>query len=241
MEKLHLESFGFSDIGLVRKKNEDAWIALPDLHFFALADGMGGHKAGEVAAQQTIYYLSQFIQHKIPSQIPAKETISLLKEGIKNTNNKIYHMGRTITNLQGMGTTLCMLYLFQGYGIYAHVGDSRIYRYRDKELKQLTQDHVIAKNSFKNVLTRAIGTNEKVFPEIACASVQAGDLFFLCSDGLTDHVPIKDIEKILTTSISLKRIAKRLVLLAKEKGSNDNITILLVRVKHGRKKLYLSG
>jgi len=241
MEKLSIESYGFSDIGRVRKKNEDVWLELIQTKFFALADGMGGHNAGEVAAKQTIQYLGSFVQKNIPQNISAKQAIALLKKGIQQTNQRIYTLGKSKPTLNGMGTTLCMLYLFPGYGIYAHVGDSRIYRYRDQELKQLTQDHVAYKNEVKNVLTRAIGSGQQVQPEIACASVQVGDLFFLCSDGLSDFISSEQIEKILQSSISLKRIAKRLVELAKEKGSSDNITVVLVRVKHGRKKLYLSG
>ncbi len=240
MEELLLESFGFSDIGSVREKNEDAWLKLPQTSFFALADGMGGHRAGEVASRKAIESLAIFVNEHIPPRTSAKQAISLLKEGIQKTNRKVYELSQTKSYFHGMGTTLCLLYLFQGYAIYAHVGDSRIYRYRNKELKQLTQDH-IAKKSRKNALSRAIGINQEVFPEIACASVQEGDLFFLCSDGLSNFLDPKEIEKILGDYFSLKKMAKKLIYQAQEKGSNDNITTLLVRIKHGKKNLYLPG
>ncbi len=241
MEEFLLESFGLSDIGLVREKNEDVWLKLEKASFFALADGMGGHRAGDVAARKTIQHLGLFVQKYIPPKASAKEAISLLREGIQSANYTIYEMSQTKDRFQGMGTTLCLLYLFPGYGIYAHVGDSRVYRYRNKELKQLTQDHVTIKSSQRHVLTKAVGTSKRVNPEIACASAEEGDLFFLCSDGLSDFLSTKEIEKILQEHLSLKKMAKSLVSQAKEKGSHDNITVLLVRIKHGRKKLYLPG
>jgi len=226
---------GFSDIGLSRPNNEDVWIAVPEMGLFALADGMGGHQAGEVAAKVAIEELCR-----------AMETISsdpflALRLAIEKANQKVYEEGQKHHAFNGMGTTLCCLYWTQEAVIYAHVGDSRIYRFRNNKLEQLTQDHSLfakwlsqSKSSetpypYKNVITRAVGTAKRVTPEIALATYEPGDLFILCSDGLTDTVAFQDIEKIIDRSDSLEIMAARLIEKAKIKGSHDNITVLLIQ------------
>ena len=238
IKRLKIEAYGHSDQGPVRPNNEDVWLSLPTERFFALADGMGGHQAGEVAAKETLNHLTLSIQDKKRPKTPCLEFISFLKKAIQSANTHVFEMSLLHEKFKGMGTTLCLLYLHEDGVIYAHVGDSRIYRYRRGELKQLTQDHALA-SPLKNVITRAIGTSKKVLPEIASATAKAGDIFFMCSDGLTDFVSEKEIENILFHSTSLKKIVKKLIEKAKEKGSNDNITILMIKVAHARKKNYL--
>lgn len=237
---IRLESYGFSDIGPVRPNNEDVWLSMPRYRFFALADGMGGHNGGEVAAKETIDFLSSSIKSLIHPQkkakIPTKDLIYHLRSVIDQANAKIYDLSREKVSLKGMGTTLCCLYLYEDSVIYAHVGDSRIYRYRNKELKQLTQDHTLfqesyAKSATKHIITRAIGTCNKVEPEISLVTVQQEDLFFMCTDGLSDFVSVQEMESFLQEKGSLKKKVKSLVLHAKQKGSSDNITALLVKVK----------
>lgn len=243
-----IESFGLSDIGPVRPNNEDVWLALRKERFFALADGMGGHNAGEIAAKETIQSLSQAVQ-KISkggkkSELSSKEFIEFLQTAIENANQRVFQLGKEDTSLQGMGTTLCCLYLYQDSVIYAHVGDSRIYRYRGGELSQLTEDHSLLSEllssgqiekpsamPFKNVITRAIGTSSKVLPEIASATAKAGDIFFMCSDGLTDFVSVWEMETILGSRMSMKKKVEALIERAKEKGSHDNITLLMIKIK----------
>lgn len=244
--KRKLEAYGLSDIGLVRPNNEDVWISLPRYHFFALADGMGGHKAGEVAAQKTIDFLTKSIKEIIHPQkkanIPTKDLIYHLRSAIENVNHLVHTEGLANDHLRGMGTTLCCLYLYDESVIYAHVGDSRIYRFRDNELKQLTQDHSLLteykQGFFKNIITRAIGTSRTVEPEIASVTVQENDIFFMSTDGLTDCVTLDEMETILKTRHSLRKKAKLFIKLAKKKGSHDNITLLLIRVKPS--EIYLS-
>lgn len=233
------KSFGLSDIGVSRPNNEDVWIAMPDLGFYALADGMGGHQAGEIAAQTTIDQLSilvKNIQTKTPQTLMAG-----LEEAIEKANQWVYELGRNTETLHGMGTTLCCLLWTQETIVYAHVGDSRIYRLRDQKLELLTQDHSllakwlkVKKSSktpfpYKNVITRAIGTAPKANPEISFCTHQKGDLFFLCSDGLSDTLSLEDIENILNRAPNLENASQKLIQEAKNKGSSDNITILMIQ------------
>jgi len=241
MTSLRLKSFGLSDIGLTRPNNEDVWIAYPEIGFFALADGMGGHQAGEVAAKEALDYLYASIQ-EIKSR-DCLELIAELRNAIEKANQWVYNLSRGAESLTGMGTTLCCLIWTNEAIIYAHVGDSRIYRLRDKKLELLTEDHSLFAKwlsmgklaeecetpfPYKNVITRAVGTAPKANPEIAVSTHQAGDLFFLCTDGLSDVLSLQDIEKILNRSSELENACKRLIEKAKVKGSSDNITILMI-------------
>jgi PPM family protein phosphatase len=244
---LKVEAFGLSDIGPVRPNNEDAWIALKKHNFFALADGMGGHKAGEVAAKETIQTLSKAVQKISPSKkknLTSKECITFLQTAIESANQKVFKLGAENRHFQGMGTTLCCLYLYQDSVIYAHVGDSRIYRFRDGELKLLTEDHSLISElmtsgqisdwealPLKNVITRAIGTSYKVEPEIASVSAQPNDIFLMCTDGLSDFLKEEEIESVLMQPLPLKKMVSHLVQKAIEKGSHDNITSLMIKIK----------
>lgn len=235
-------SFGLTDIGLSRSNNEDVWLSLPEMGFFALADGMGGHQAGEVAAQEAIENLSRSIQ-MIQSTDPA-ELIVELRKAIEKANTWVYRMSQKTETLHGMGTTLCCLIWIGNTVVYAHVGDSRIYRLRNKKLELLTQDHSLFNKwlhhgklsevgdtpyPYKNVITRAVGTANRANPEIAYLKTEPGDLFFLCTDGLSDVLDLKDIENIINRSPNLEIASKRLIEKAKIKGSSDNITLLIVQ------------
>lgn len=234
-----MKTFGLSDIGVTRLNNEDVWVACPEIGFFAIADGMGGHKAGEIAAKETIDHLSNSVK-KIKNHGPLEWMIEL-RHAIEKANNWVYRLGKKDDSLNGMGTTLCCLIWIKEAVIYAHVGDSRIYRLRECKLELLTQDHSlfakwlqIGKESqtpfpYKNVITRAVGTAPKANPEIAICTHQPGDLFFLCTDGLSDVLSLEDIEKIINRSPNLESASKRLIQKAKIKGSSDNITILMVQ------------
>lgn len=234
---MKLEIFGFSDIGPVRPNNEDAWLSLPAFRFFALADGMGGHNAGEVAAKEAISSLSSIIKNHLTPSSSSKNFVSLLKEAINAANQHVWRLGQKNQKYRGMGTTLSILHFVKDSVIYAHLGDSRIYRYRKKEIRLLTEDHIHYCSPNRRVLTRAIGTTQEAIPAIASATALAGDIFFICSDGLSDFVPEHEIEKILRRSRSLKRAVFRLIEKAKEKGSSDNITILMIKIGNERKNL----
>jgi protein phosphatase len=243
---MSLESFGLSDIGVGRPNNEDVWAALPEFGFFALADGMGGHQAGEVAARETIEHLTHTF--KTVKSRDCVELIIELRHAIEKANQWVYRLGKKTETLHGMGTTLCCLIWSDEVVIYAHVGDSRIYRYRDQKLELLTQDHSlfakwlkVGKESstpfpYKNVITRAVGTSPKANPEIAVSAHQPGDIYFLCSDGLSDVLMPQEIESIISGSSDLEITSKRLIERAKIKGSCDNITILMIQSERPSEK-----
>lgn len=237
---------GISDIGLNRPTNQDHWTALPDIGFFALADGMGGRKGGEIAAREAIASLSESIRQIADATRAFEQQESLpsdLLQAIEQANLWVYKMGCDIKPLSGMGTTIACLLWTPKLVYYAHVGDSRIYRLRKKKLELLTQDHSLfarwlsKKKLFgpsppKNIITRAIGTKGRANPELASLRPQSGDLFLLCSDGLSDAVPLIELELILNGAPNLEAAAQMLIQRAKNKGSNDNITALVIQTRN---------
>ena len=251
---MNFKSFGLSDIGLSRPNNEDVWTSLPEIGFFALADGMGGHLAGEIAAKETIEHLSKKFHLLFAQRKSDNELIEEMREAIESANLWVYQMSRKSDEFTGMGTTLCCLYWTNDSVIYAHVGDSRIYRFRDEKLDLLTEDHslfakwlAMGKRAeecetpypYKNVITRAIGTQLKANPEIVVASHQPNDLFLLCSDGLSDVIDAGEIKKVIEESPDLETIGERLIQMAKFKGSHDNITVLLIQSEeHSAKNIF---
>ena len=239
---MQLLSFGLSDIGTSRPNNEDVWIAIPHMGFFALADGMGGPQAGEIAAKEAINSLCDSVS-KIKSY-NCMELIIELRHAIEKANQLIYHMGKGSQLLSGMGTTLCCLIWTENAIVYAHVGDSRIYRLRNKKLELLTQDHSLFAKwlatgklaeecetpyPYKNVITRAVGTSNKAKPEIAVTIHETKDLYLLCTDGLSDVLSTQEIEQIINHSSDLEASCKNLIERAKIKGSCDNITLLMIQ------------
>ncbi len=236
---MQLRSFGLSDIGLVRSKNEDAWAALPEVGFFALADGMGGHKAGDIAAKEAIDSLMN-AWTDLKRENP-KDIISEMRQAIQKANLRVYQAGKKSKEFSGMGTTLCCLLWVNQFIVYAHIGDSRIYRLRKKKLELLTEDHSLLnkwkatgkKSStpypYKHVITRALGTQSRVIPEIAVAPHEMQDLYVLSTDGLHDVLSLQEMEDTINHSDGLEKSCKNLIQLAKLKNSSDNITLLMVQ------------
>ncbi len=234
-----LQYYGLSDIGGSRIQNEDVWAALPECGFFALADGMGGHKAGEVAAQETIDFLLEYI--KKTSHEDILELMIEMRHGIELANQHVYRMGSKIQKYHKMGTTLCCIWWKNETIIHAHVGDSRIYRFRDNKLELLTKDHSLfaewlskGKESstpypYRHIITRSIGNTKKANPEIALASYFPNDTFFLCSDGLTDVLSLEEMENILKNASDMETSSHILIETAKRKGSSDNMTVLMIQ------------
>jgi PPM family protein phosphatase len=244
-----LSAFGLSDIGLIRHNNEDSWATLPSLRLYILADGMGGHRAGEVASYETVKALSEAIEKMAEcadEEFSLEEAQGIIEYAIESVNSLIHEMGHSSRELKGMGTTLCTLF-FQPKGVvYANVGDSRIYRFRKGELEQLTHDHSLLRElrelgrlnecgeterCYKNVLTRAIGTEPYVEAAVDTCELMEDDLYIMCTDGLTDLVSCKEIKTILKHYQSIEESTKALISLAKNKGGYDNITIVMVKVK----------
>jgi len=230
------------DHGLNRPTNQDVWTAKPEFGFFALADGIGGRRAGDIAAKETLNILCESI-HRLSDTTNYFQNLNDLKDeirfAIEQANRWVYQMSCESLPLQGMGTTLCCLLWTHSNVYYAHVGDSRIYRYRNDRLELLTRDHSLlarwlSKKCFsiptppKNIITRAIGTSRPANPEISCCSHIPGDLYLLCSDGLSDVVSREELQKILRNTSTLEKAAKKMIDSAKKMGSGDNITVLMI-------------
>ena len=252
--KMKFQSFGQSDIGSSRPNNEDVWIALQENQFFALADGIGGHKAGEIAAQETIENLANHFPLKIESN--SDLIIEQLHKAICRTNHWVNLLGKRYKDFNRMGTTLCCLFFHRDLVIYAHVGDSRIYRYRNGHLDKLTEDHSALRDwltktaredspsspqPLKNIITRAIGVDPQVQPEIAQSKIEKGDIYFLCSDGLSDFITERKMEEILSKTLSIEESVKSFIQTAKENDSNDNITVVMIQIEDLHERADLSG
>lgn len=233
-----------SDIGLKRKKNEDLWKKSSFSPLFALADGMGGHKAGEIAAKEAIENLFFSFSNLTdsPNKYSFKQILTNLLISIKSANIHVHNLSKQDLKFHGMGTTLCCCYFYMRLFIYAHVGDSRIYRFRSNNLLQLTEDHslinkLLAKgkllkkpSSYKNIITKAIGIGPIISPSISYTDVKKDDIFFMCSDGLSDYTPYEKIKEILKNSKNLKNTVNNLIESAKQNSSFDNITVVMIKI-----------
>lgn len=225
-----LESYGLSDVGLQRSNNEDVFHALSAHNFFVLADGMGGHNAGEIAARELVLHLSASICRLSPLPIQKPSALSsLLYNAICDANTWVYKLSEQSPLLRGMGTTLCCLWIKNNFLLCGHVGDSRAYRLRKKLLK-ITEDHSIAMQQHKHALTRVIGTMPYVEPEIFLAPIHPGDTYLLCSDGLTKELSDNEILTILYDHPCVKTASQAMIDAAKAKGGGDNITVMMIKV-----------
>lgn len=243
---LSFNYFGISDVGRVRVRNEDFWYADKDQKLFVVADGMGGHLAGDVASKEAVFQLLKLFKEKnglfVNSNL--KKCLQELALILSDVNSWIYGKGSTNLNLMGMGTTLSSLHFYENYGFIGHVGDSRIYRMRKGTLKRLTEDHSLVRklvNSgvltedkishfpYKHVLTNVIGSKPSVKVDVTSIKTDKDDLFLLCSDGLNNAISDQELSTILSSSLPLEKIGERLIWLANNRGGYDNITVLLVK------------
>lgn len=241
-------AYGISDIGLVRQNNEDFWAQLPEMNFFVLADGMGGHRAGEVAAHEAVKALCKHFEQTVSiagPHVSLDEAYGLIQLAIEDANETVYELSKSDPEWRGMGTTLCCVYCHPKGIIYAHVGDSRIYRLHDNHLEQLTKDHSLLRElvdlgqideqragdfQYKNIITKAVGTEKSIEPSVHICEIENNDIFLLCSDGLSDMLPLKEMEAILKDNPSIETAAKKLVAQANDNGGFDNITLILVKI-----------
>jgi protein phosphatase len=238
-----IESHVATDVGRLRAANEDAHLMRPEANVYAVADGMGGHVAGEVASKLAIETLSAIRDFSgvSPDVLP-----EFLKSQFSAANQAILANTRATPEHAGMGTTLTVLVLSSGLdeANYAHVGDSRLYRCRAGHLEQLTRDHTWVQEQLdqgaltpdqarlhplSSILSRALGTSDTVEVDTGTAEVRPGDTFLLCSDGLTNMLTDETIEEILQGNTSAAALAESLVSAANASGGTDNITALIVR------------
>ncbi len=249
-----LSCVGVSDAGRVREHNEDTIGTDADIGLVVLADGMGGYKAGEVASgiavRTVMSLLKEAIEREDLAQRDPESGLSrpgiLLRDAIHRANKVIYQTARTQANCEGMGTTVVAGLFFDDKLTIAHVGDSRLYRLRGAEFRQVTQDHSLLQElvsrgfytpeeaqraAAKNYVTRALGVEATVEVDVTEIPVDKDDVFLLCSDGLSDMVDDDDIQLTISTfGANLRTLARQLVLLGNDNGGRDNISIVLVKV-----------
>lgn len=230
-----------SDIGLVRETNEDSYICDPP-HLFIVADGMGGHVAGEIASKLAISTVNAYIQEHV-----GKDNLEiLLKDAIIQANTSIYQMALSKEEFSGMGTTVTASYIDGDIIYWGHVGDSRMYLLRNGKLNQLTNDHSLVwelvqsgnitrdeayVHPKRNLLTRAVGTSCLITVDTGFVQWKPGDIVLMCTDGLTNMVSEQNICTLMQrTDCEISSIVEQLVNQAKDAGGFDNITVILLIV-----------
>ncbi|MBV1858804.1 MAG: protein phosphatase 2C domain-containing protein [Nannocystaceae bacterium] len=245
---------GVTDVGRVRDHNEDNFLVAEDMPLAAVSDGMGGHASGEVASQITVDTLRRYYTdtHEtgadtwpfpMPSLHVERDRMAV---SIKLANTIIHDTGKRDPSKKGMGCTADAIYFSQGRFFIGHVGDSRVYRIRGSQIQLLTEDHSLLNDykrmkamsgeetenfPHKNVVVRALGLAADVFFDILVEEYQQGDLYLLCSDGLTDMLDDATILATITRFQSIDTASQTLVQQANEAGGVDNITALVVRVE----------
>jgi protein phosphatase len=231
---------GRTDPGLKRKHNEDSYLILADHHLFVIADGMGRHAAGEIASQLCVVAIDEmFKSGAFPPRTDANvaHRAARIRAAILSANDRILKSSQETEAYAGMGTTVVSAYFSpNNQRVYiAHVGDSRCYRIRDGKISQLTVDHTLGAAGITGksaaILSRAVGVEENVEVDVLTESPLPGDVYLLCSDGLSRMVSNEEIEAAVTErKADLDDATKALIDLANERGGRDNITTILVRV-----------
>ena len=245
MEKITIKGYGCTDIGNNRLENEDYYDINNEL--FILADGMGGHNAGEIASQLAVHSICNYIKN---SGLQGEDNDSyiheILNEAINFANDEIFQKSMQFIEYRGMGTTIVVAYFKKPNKLFiANVGDSRAYLLRNNKMQLLTEDHSITAamirdgtisrteaktHPYRHHLTKSVGTSKEVKSYINCYKINREDIVLLCSDGLTDVLTTEEIKGTLKKQKNFKEKCEDLILKAKEKKSRDNITVILGQI-----------
>jgi protein phosphatase len=260
---LRFEIGARTDLGRVRKNNEDSFETVPELGLFILSDGMGGEAHGEVASKFTVDTIRNHCQESLSNaSLPligdpnpnVSDRANRLAGAVRLANTVIYESALKHPSQKGMGATVVALWMDEEKLSVAHVGDSRLYRMRQGQLEQVTQDHSLVAeqvrrgiltqqqaetSQMQSVLIRALGIDASVEVDAEDQPVLPGDTLVLCSDGLTRMVTDADIGSILNTSLTTQEATDRLINLANENGGEDNVTVIVVRVPGGKNGLLI--
>lgn len=251
-----IRSFGLTDVGRKRDHNEDSLFYNDELGLFVVADGMGGHAAGEVASAKAVEVIRDFVKRcreddeftwpygLNPSLDDLQNT---LVTAIKLANREVWRLAQDRPEHHGMGTTIASVHVLDNHCAVAHVGDSRVYLVRDRKMQQLTSDHswvneqlkrgIISpeearNHRWKNVITRALGNKEQIEVDVTSIELRTDDVLLICSDGLCAGDDVKEeviLEQILEHVDDLPTASRILIGLANEAGGRDNITVVLLR------------
>ncbi|HEY7408671.1 MAG TPA: Stp1/IreP family PP2C-type Ser/Thr phosphatase [Gemmatimonadaceae bacterium] len=234
-----------SDTGMIRSGNEDSFFAdaTPIRGLFVVADGMGGHAAGEVASEMAVEIVAREL--RLVHDLRGDGVVQTVARAVKQANSAIYQ--RTIAEIdkQGMGTTISVLLLANARYLVGQVGDSRVYMLREGTLRQITKDHSYVQEQvdagyltpeqaryhpYSNVITRCVGASGEVEPDTYAGEVRAGDVFLVASDGLTGMVDDRRLQQLLSSRASPARMVDALIAEANGRGGLDNITAIVVQV-----------
>ena len=234
---------GKSDVGLRRLNNEDAYLIKPEVQLCAVADGMGGAASGEVASRmfcETV--LEFFLQSDTRSE---EDALKVMHTTFQLANERILEKARKEPEHSGMGCTAELLKFCGGTYILGHVGDSRVYLFRKGHLKQISKDHSLVQeqleqglisameaktHALRHIILRAVGINESLAVDFVKGRIAPGDVFLLCSDGLSDMIDDPAIQQVLSLSDGLERKTDALIEAAKSAGGHDNVTVVLCEV-----------
>jgi protein phosphatase len=244
--------YGLTDLGRKRTSNEDAFFVDDELGLYVVADGMGGHAAGEVASREAVDTLYGMVKRGVGGLRPLVDPVAeqdsraacrLMESAVQAATYFVFSIAEIDRDKSGMGTTISALLVLGDYAVTAQVGDSRIYLVRGGVVEQLTEDHTLiawqlkqglitpqeaARSPHKNVITRAVGNREYVQVDTRCVALQAGVRFLLCSDGLHGYLRGEDIPEIVRSGGPAA--VQRFIELANERGGKDNITAILVEI-----------
>ena len=249
---MRFEAFARTDAGPVRENNEDNMLVDLEAGLFVVADGMGGHASGEVASEIAVHTVKDILlggkdpeETRLSRPLDEEESIrERLRYGMNQASVRIRQRAFQNPEHRGMGTTLTVLLIDEDIAHFSHVGDSRLYLYRDENLRRLTRDHTVVQNEIdagrlspelarivphKNILTQSVGFHGTVDPDTATRPVEQGDVFLLCSDGLTDPLDDDSLCEIFRET-PFEDLAEELVKQALENGTEDNVTVVVVKV-----------
>ncbi|MFA9463872.1 MAG: Stp1/IreP family PP2C-type Ser/Thr phosphatase [Velocimicrobium sp.] len=240
-----MESFAMTDIGIKRQSNQDYIFcaensigSFPNL--FIVADGMGGHKAGDYASKTCVDCVVDSIK-----KTEKKTTVSILEEAIHNANKQVLADAKASIEYEGMGTTFVSAVIMESVLYVANIGDSRLYTINEKGIKQVTQDHSLVEEMIrngeierkesrlhpnKNIITRALGTNEEVTADYFEVELKKDDIVLLCSDGLSNMMEDEDIMYVIRRYSQISIAGSKLIEKANACGGKDNISIILIRI-----------
>lgn len=239
-----MKAFAKTDIGKAREINQDYYyIPTTDkLDLYILADGMGGYNGGEVASKLAIDSVKKYIENNFEKEKETKESIlNLIKSAIEYANMIVYKKSKEVKELEGMGTTLDVSLIYNNKIYIGHIGDSRVYRIRNKVMRKLTKDHSYVQQLLedkkitrqeaihhpkKNMLTKALGCTSYIDPDLRARVINKNDIILMCSDGLTNMVSEEEIYQI--TKENPKEAVNNLIMLANNNGGYDNITVLII-------------
>jgi serine/threonine protein phosphatase PrpC len=227
-----------TDVGMVREINEDSILSLPEIHLWAVADGMGGYEAGNVASNMVVKSLEA-----INDKVSLNDLVNSIEDGFIDVNKRILEYSNVMLEGRTLGSTVVSLLIKGRVGICLWAGDSRLYRYRNRQLIQLSRDHSQVEEEVQqglltpeeaenhpdsNVITRAIGASPEIYIDINVFSTQVGDVYLLCSDGLYNQVSEQDMLVTLST-LPIEQASDSLIQQALDNGADDNVSVILVK------------